>query len=110
MTNVHVGIPKEQGNEDVTLEGEAQGDKGSGIIADAALESETCPPLMEVPEYLVLSKQRVHEIATGDTRFSELLTECGKLALVSAFTPSNLTWHKEQTHLIQSNSLQGLQS
>ena len=87
LNEIHVGTPSEDSKESSSgVKNESQNFsdiKGAGVIASADLGPGPCQPLMSVPESLVLSKQRVHEIAAGDAKLLELLSICGDFALVS---------------------------
>jgi hypothetical protein len=88
--DIHVGIPNDEHVEQsvavaaTAKETQELGDKGAGTIATVDIGPGPCTPLMNVPEHLVLSRQRVLEIASGDAKLRELLDACGSFAFVSS--------------------------
>lgn len=58
--------------------------KGAGLVATKGLDNSD-EALVTVPREMVLSEQRVRELASGDPRLAEILRACAPFAIVCTF-------------------------
>jgi hypothetical protein len=75
-----VHIASASGNDDE----KSSDDKGAGIFATETLTVSL--PFLTTPEALVLSKSRVHEMASGDAKLAELFDVCKDFVTVSVMS------------------------
>jgi hypothetical protein len=77
LEGVHVDIPSGLGSPASDVDS-----KGAGVVASKRLGPGPCSPLMTVPEELILSRQRVQELAAGDARLLDIFKACGDFVIV----------------------------